>query len=574
MSTDYRWLVKSSDLILGPYEFDQVVESIFNGEIHLLDEIKGPFERWRPIKDHSLFAAAIEKLKATTYSQRENTITATVDLGTQTHDLTRSQTGSQTQELTKTPTMTSGSTQGTEFPVEDSEERPIYQPQVNGGGVVKAPPRKPKTYGAFLMSFLLLLVAGAGYLIYEFQQTKLIEQKISAYDQLTDNAILHLKTGEYQKALKNFAMAYNISPNDPNLILEMAPLSVQFDGQFSQVELMVNGLLANQYKKDYTKRGKNIIGLTYSYRTKFQEALAMYDEVISVDRQFLPPKINKAFVLLKLKRPKDAVELMRTVVTEFPDEAIAHYLYIRSLVELGMKSQNKAYYQEALSVSRQFSRNFSDLKQEVSFLIALAKMKLQVTGDELERLVKNFLRVDIELTNLHVHDTLMDFQSFNWVDYIPHCKSMMGQLSEYSAKLVEGFCFLKINRTIEAKKIFEGLLSEQDKDGVLQALYASSLLKLEELSQAKNTLGFISQVDQKQAVVETILRGCLNKNDLSCGEAIFRGRHAKHISLLYSHWGNSEIHVEKDRKRAKSSIQLGLEISPNFAPLLKLKRQL
>ena len=120
--TEKKWLVKSSDTIQGPLEFDVVVENIFTGDIHLLDEIKGPFERWRPIKDHSLFAAAIEKLKATTYQQRENTVTEAIDLGTKTHEITQSKTLTLTQnkEETLTPTQ--------DFPDELPETTVVYTP--------------------------------------------------------------------------------------------------------------------------------------------------------------------------------------------------------------------------------------------------------------------------------------------------------------------------------------------------------------------------------------------------------------------------------------------------------------
>lgn len=565
MSVENKWLVKSSDTILGPYPFDQVVESIFSGEIHLLDEIKGPFERWRPIRDHSLFAAAIEKLKATTYSsKRENTMTATVDLGTQTHEMTKSAVTPASQE-TKTPIMTQAAVTQSIGEVNGHMPRPPqqqYQQQ-----------RRSRFSTVFALSFFILVAGGIAYLIYQLKETKLIEQKISAYGQLTDNAIGHLKTGEYQKALKNFSLAYNISPNDPNLVIEMAPLSVQFDGQFSKVQVMLEGLMVTNYQKEYVTRAQTTIGLTHSYRAQYKEALAAYDQAIKLDDQFLPALIDKAFVLIKMKRPADAVELMKKVVSDNPDEAIAHYFYIRSLVEDGMKSGDKTLLEEALSVSNEFGQKFADFKQEVLFLDILAKLNLDAPAAEIDALTKEMLMVDSELTNLHVHDTLLDFQTFNWLDYTPYCDKIINKVDPYTGQLLKGFCYLKINRTIEAKKIFEALLSQQNDDGLLQALYAASLLKMNDLSQAKNALGFINQVNEKQPVVETILRGCLSAGDLACGEAIFKGQHSKHISLLYSHWGNSEINMTRDKRKAKSSVQLGLEIAPNFAPLLKLNRK-
>ena len=207
-------------------------------------------------------------------------------------------------------------------------------------------------------------------------------------------------------------------------------------------------------------------------------------------------------------------------------------------------------------------------------MIAVVHAKLEATPEQLQGHITRFLQVDIDLTKLHVHNTLIDFQSFNWIDYFnKHCKVFDAGLDDYHKKMLQGFCLLKVNRPLESKKIFEELMSQNNDDGVLQALYASTLLMLNNISQAKNALGFINQIEKKKPVVETILRGCLKAGDLNCGEAIFRGRHAKHISLLYSHWGNSEVNFAKNRRKAKSSVVLGLEISPNFAPLLKIKRK-
>ncbi len=566
MASDNKWLVKSSDHILGPFQFDRVVEDIFRGDIHLLDEIKGPFERWRPIKDHSLFAAAIEKLKATTYSRKEGTVTATVELGTRTGDMT----------ISRTPTATVTQNQAVENHPQSADLSNQDSPHLPPQNFTVS---KPSTHGrrfsvVFLTSFLLLGAMSLVYMLYEFRQTKMIEEKVSAYGQWTDQGIGELKVGRYQQALNFFQKAYNIAPNDPNLIIEMAPLLVQFDGQFSQVEVMVKSLLATHYQKDFTKRGKTIVGLTHSYRQNWKDAIAAYDEVLKIDDSFFPAHINKSYALMKSGEVEEASQLMRKVVADHPEEAIAHFLYIRSLVESGVQSKNNQFFEEALSVSQQFPQRFSDLKQEVLFLVALARSQLNQENSEIEKAVTQFLRVDFELTRLHVHDTLIDFQIFNWLDFDKRCSELAETLSLPLSSILKGFCKLKMNQTLEAKKILETLLAENSTDGVLQSVYASTLLKLDDLSQVKNTLGFLDQVEDKQPLSETILRGCLLKNDLGCAEALFKGRHSNHISLLYSHWGNSEIHVSSDRRKSKSSVQLGLEISPTFAPLIQLKRNL
>ncbi len=575
MNADKQWLVKSNDSVLGPYEFDRVVENIFNGDIHLLDEIKGPFERWRPIKDHSLFAAAIEKLKASTYQARgEHTMTATLDIHTKTDTPTQTVSVIDQETATETPHI-----HGEE---DNMEPTRVYQPPQameapippNSAVHRSAQSQKKRFPLVFVFSFLLLVIGGAGYLVYEFKQSKLIEQKISAFDQFTDAGMENLKVGEYEKALKNFSKAYNISPNDSNLLIEMSPLAIQFGGQFNQVQTNIESMLAKSRQKTINKIGNNIVGLSYSYRGKFAEALANYDEALNFDNQFMPAQLNKAYALMKVQKAEQAVSLMRQVVAENKEKSVAHFFYIRALLELGLKNEDDAILSEVLSVADQFAQRHYDFKQEVAFLVAIANSKLDSEPENLLKHVKNFLKIDFELTNLHVHDPLIDFQGFNWLDFIPMCNKLASGLGDFHSKLLNGFCLLKVRRTIEAKNIFEDLLSQQNEDGILQALYASSLLKLEELSQAKNSLGFLSQMDQQKPLIETILRGCLVAGDMNCGRAIFKGQHSKHLSLLYSHWGNASLLLKDNRSESRASIREGLGQSPNFAPLLKMQKKL
>lgn len=566
MSSENKWLVKSSDHILGPFEFDRVVEDIFKGEIHLLDEIKGPFERWRPIKDHSLFAAAIERLKATTYTRREGTVTATLDIGTRTSDLTQ----------TKTPTLTpmtgSGGRKGKPEIVEViSDEVFIQQPYQDAPPIPVVSRRVPVS---FVLTFLLLIAASVVFMLYDFQKNKQIAEKVSAYGQWTDQGIADLRLGQYPQALESFKQALSISPNDPYLILELAPLMVQFEGQFAVVESMIKNLMSLHTQKDFQKRGHVILALIHSYQGQWREALASLDEALKIDENFLIAQVNRTYVLLRNRNFDEATPWAQKVVGDHPDEAVTHYLYIRSLVEKGVNNKDVMALREALSVAQGYPQKFSDFKQEVLFWTAVAEMNSETQPNDFEKSVNQFLRVDFELTQLHVHDSLLDFQIFNWADSLSGCETMAQSLAAPSSEKLKGFCKLKVHQTSEAKKIFEKLRKEQVQDGILLSLYASALLKGDELSEAKNSLGLIDQVEDKQPLLETLLRGCLLKSDLGCAEALFKGRHSNQISLLYSHWGNSEIHLNSDRKKSKASIQMGLEISPTFAPLLRVKKRI
>ena len=577
-----KWLVKSNDLINGPFEFDEVVENIFKGEVHLLDEIKGPFERWRPIRDHSLFAAAIEKLKATTYARREVTITETVDLGTHTIDLTQTSTETLA-ESTSTFTETSANTvtsAGNLSTVDVPEPPEPPQNRSNSHSYNTIPPKPVATKKrsgfpmAFIFSFIAIMAGAAGLLVYQAKKTTKVEQNLSNFDKYTDQGLIHLKVGEYKEAHNFFNKAYEISPNDPNLILEMSPLLIQFDGQFGQVQVMVENLLAARHQKEFMKRGKNIVGVSLSYRGQYEEALTEIDRSLSFDDQYYPALVNKGYILLKMGRSNEAIPVLQKAIGVNNSIAMAHYLLTRAFIEEGYRSQKPQYFNEALSTSSKYAQNFSDFRQEVLFLIAVAKMALGAKSVDLTRAVRRFIEVDPELTSMHVHDVEFDFQSFSWQDYGELCKMISQKIDQYNQSLLIGFCQMKVGNVVNAKTTFERVLSQKKNDGVLQSLYVSSLFLLNNVAEAKNAIGFIDQVEQPKPLIESLLRGCLMAQDAACVQKIVKSPYAKKLSLLYSHWSIAELNKKANRQKSIKSISQGLTLSSSFSPLLKLRRQL
>ncbi len=577
MSKNKKWLIKSSDTILGPLEFDHIVENLFKGDIHILDEIKGPFDRWCSIKDNPLFTAALEKLKSSTYDRREQTVTATVDINTSTRELTA------TRELTHKPpkvykpktTQTKPNESDSKFvlktPPREQKKEPLHP-----GPKPPITTQSPKSFLIIFSTTLAIVITLFFYRSMELKKIKKIEETNAHYNKLSDKALQAIKTGNYQIALKNFNMAYKLSPEDRNLFIEMAPLSVQFEGKSSQVETQLEKFMMDSKDKSFLNYSRNVIGLTHSYRNRHHEALLFYNQITQMDNGFLPAIINKTFSLLKLDRPKEAVEFMEKEIKNFPKEAIVHYLYIRSLMEMGLKEEKEAIIKKAFQLGRQFSEKFLEFKQEVLFLMTLGKMNLDKNEKKWMKSTTDFLKVDIELTNLHKQDPHIDFQSFNWLDYKSHCEKMQENIEDlYLSQLLKGFCLLKINRLVEGKKVFEKLLAKHSQKGILQALYASALFKIGDTTQAKNILNFIDQMDQKQIVVEVTLRGCLLSGDLFCAKKIMNNDDfTKYLSMLYSHWGYSAIFSNEDPEQTQVSVNLGLEISPNFAPLLRLKKKM
>ena len=378
------WLVKSNSSILGPYLFDEVVECIFKGDIHVLDEIKGPFERWRPIRDHSLFNAAIEKLKATAFSKREFTVTDNIDMATE--EITQTLTETAGFDDTKTVTLTGINALGPEERTSPGIHRdgtlpPLSQRAPEGPKVYPQPPSKKKKSSSllpiFLLLFLLVGLAGAiGYQLLEFQNDSRPDTAgRDMFNDFTDQGVDALKVGNYEQAIALFRRAAQIDPGNHNLIMEMAPLLIHFTGDYQGVIQRVQQVINKDVKVD-RGRGKNIIALGQSYMGQHELALVELNEALQLDESNYHALVNKGYELIKLGKPKQAIGLFEEAKQLQPrDSNLGRYLSIRAYVEEGIKTQERPAFEEAVQRADSFANTLRayDFRQEALFFPCLGK---------------------------------------------------------------------------------------------------------------------------------------------------------------------------------------------------------
>jgi hypothetical protein len=74
-SLEKKWLVKSENKILGPYNFDQIVDLIRKKQIVLIDEIRDPETRWLYIRENNAFKTIVEEIRKEIDSKQESTKT-------------------------------------------------------------------------------------------------------------------------------------------------------------------------------------------------------------------------------------------------------------------------------------------------------------------------------------------------------------------------------------------------------------------------------------------------------------------------------------------------------------------
>ncbi len=74
-NSENKWLVKAENKILGPYNFDQIIDLIRRKQISLIDEIRDPETRWLYVRENAEFKNIVEEMRKEIDSRSESTKT-------------------------------------------------------------------------------------------------------------------------------------------------------------------------------------------------------------------------------------------------------------------------------------------------------------------------------------------------------------------------------------------------------------------------------------------------------------------------------------------------------------------
>ncbi len=70
-----KWLIKSENKILGPYNFEQVIDLIRKKQISIIDEIRDPETRWLYVRENGEFKIIVDEMRSEIDARTEGTKT-------------------------------------------------------------------------------------------------------------------------------------------------------------------------------------------------------------------------------------------------------------------------------------------------------------------------------------------------------------------------------------------------------------------------------------------------------------------------------------------------------------------
>lgn len=571
------WLVRSNKRVFGPFAFQEVVDQILSGEVHLMDEVSGSLDRWRHIKDNPEFSAAIEQIKFSAKSIGDNTVTTRME-GTQTitrsmtHSITQN-TGAYTDEQTKLALINISKANSNSNTVSSTQNRPVDNKQLLESVIGKKSAKKSSSFG-WIYLMIPAFVVFLGYVIFgsKGESQKIKSQNL--YQNSLAKAYMMKHLGAYSEALNYFRAAHKERPNDSDVSLELAPLLVQYGNDLRSAKQLADSVLSYRHEDNYISKAYAALGLLNSYENKFNEANAYYKKAQGKATDDYNLKLNMGYNQYLDKNYSMAEVSLNEAIGAEADNSLATIYLAKNYIDWHNSSGNISYLQQAKKLIEKKANAF-DGKNEFLLLSAVINKRLAAPKEEFDQLIDQMLESDPLLTLDHYHDPSQDIRGITWNTNSSYCSEIISYLDNPNkAKLFESYCKLLAGQLSTAKANLEFLSKKSEYVVHVSALLAEVYEQMGDSEKSFAAAKYaVDQKSQFNLPAKVLLRYCLKQDKADCLKPIMDG-FAKDDLLSYYTAKAYDAKLRGQSSEKEKWMRQGLEISPRYIPLLKLEKNI
>jgi tetratricopeptide (TPR) repeat protein len=579
MSAKAVWLIKSSGHILGPFEYEKVIELLRSKEIVVLDEVSMPCQRWNYIRDQIEFQDIVEEIRQGRLRDEGLEGTQTVSAGT----------------FTSTPSL--GITESIDIINDDLTE------EINVGEIVyddvkEYVPRVKKKQSNPIESYAFhgdknlksqasrsakllwaitaaILIITGGLVIYKSVFNKPVENKELAIKKL-NSGIMKTELGDYNEALADFKESHSLDKRNTDVFLYLGTLLIQLEEQTLQGKRLLEDELNR--KTPFKKQALTGVGLATLIEGDLDGATNKFEQALDIDPIYLPARINIGAAALEAKLYQEANNHLHVAVKEGAVDGAAVLMLTESFIRLWEEKGDLTFLSEASSLLEQYLAKNKDYYQETLILSAYVDM---VNGKRSRAIDKIYASIDIdpELTSDHKHNIYIYRRRAGWQLLEPWCDRLVEAVEpQPQVKAFHALCLVKSGQKVRASQRIDDAISQSPKDPLLQATYGYILKQIGLEDQAAMAYGRSVEFDLRRRFKLPLImqaRFCEEKGDTECALLYWQQLLQKDAKSLPALAGVGFAHLRNNSYAdARKFMRRGMRISSNYKPLLKLKSEL
>ncbi|MGE4132734.1 MAG: tetratricopeptide repeat protein [Bdellovibrionales bacterium] len=569
------WLVKSSGRILGPYPTESIGELLKTREISVLDEISQPMRRWQTIQYHMQFKDVVESLRKASLSEMTEATWTPGNTTGITQTLTDVAGGELTEEITSD---LDGFSTAKEIVIHNVPEQNQlstrmngrFQPQFSQESAIAKQADKT-TRGLWIVTALVLLTVAAFIVHRKFSSPGVGDNRLPSQS-LKQTVVNLIRIGHYSEALKELKQALGDSQQAGPMAIYYGSLLIYVDGQTVMGRRMLNSVLAS--KQPEVKQAYTGLGVADLIDGQLDSADSQFKKALSIDPDYVPAIVNRAAVAMQKSSYAEAKSLATQALKLSRLQAEA--MLILAEAQLMMSSKTSPNAPEMAQMSkrlRDFQKVQMDYYAELGFLGLYFDFLRRDKG--LDERVLSFLDVDPKLTQDHRHSPFIYSGRALWGVLSPLCESMTQRLGEgarYATLLAS--CYAYEQRWEQARQQIEKAVQQSPRDPLIQSWYAYILQQSGDADQASVAFARAMEFNRRGEYMMPYLlqaRFSQSKGDADNAKASWQRLYERDTSYLPALAGMAWVNMKaKTYKEASNLIKKGLQIGPDYIPLLEL----
>lgn len=566
-SSENIWLVKSGTHILGPYNYDTVVEQLLDRTLSTRDEISSHLMHWLPILDEPAFAKTVEELRllALTEESDDKTNVNTVANFTITEDM-------HVQNIDKSKGFSA---------IEAPE--PVIENKVKEKNIESSPPvgsrrpqpmsykeENPNRSNSMLWLAIIAVIGALAFIVYK--DSLKFDGKAQQAEDYFEQGTSNLKLSKYIEATNSFKKYLKLNPSNQETYFYLAQAYI-LAGQLSEARNTIN----NENYTDITEDVKsNLLGLTFLKENEVIVSEKYFIKSLNNNPDYTPALVNSSIANHKVG--KDNISLMRLKkslknVNQFPEVS---FLYLmRILDEYKVDGNKKRLIDAQKFILNQFSDSFV-LYQESqllnSYLSLLVDNQIKNSQSDLIKIIDNDPNEFSQMT----FSPLIDNSAIGWDELVTICNKVASAFDDVSATALLSYCRFKNNKYQLAKDVLAINLEKEPTNPLflaLNALYSKNIGKNQDAK--KSLQKSLIENDKLPSALALpyilMLTECLQKSDTKCMEVYSKKLLSVKSNSLLAQRSLAELEFlrknynESHRVASKASVQ-----AENYLPIQNL----
>ena len=494
---DKKWLVKSANVILGPYSKKEIEQLVSDAIISINDEITEPYTFWWTLQDHPEFKDFAQNVSLQTrvthlitgIGSRLATITSKTEKNQET-----------TQTLTPTP----------------SVEEAVFQPMdLEGEPTAPSPPPDKTSFQSklesrkeaakrthrivsriwqgivFIALSIVLYIAYNEFLIPSQKKVESLNStqigmeaykkgnEEKAFEYLSKGLKENVLKGEEIVALSSLLLKKN-KVEQANETLQTLPSSL-----FNSVKVLSLKGLAHLREKNFT--------VAESFFSKAKELEEKSNKIP------LRSLINLALLSYIKKDYASTEELINKLIKTGYERGLLYYL--RILNNLGQQMSKEKIERNI----KTFIKFDPEYRQEFYVLLAYLNQKDKAQREDY---IEKALNEDPYFTEEYDYDLFTGSYLLDWSHLVPYCKDLFEE--DMESPLINGlygFCLIKSQKKRQAQIYLETARKQASDNPLVASVYVYGLIERESFVQAESLLDIIQKNNtHKNYIIPYILK--------------------------------------------------------------------